>query len=207
MNYFSKPLLLLTALSLSVSMVSQSKDTLANGVFKDQRDGQQYKYITVENKMWMADNLNFNAEGSIPNGDYGRLYVFPIAMQACPEGWHLPSYAEWTQLLSSIAAKHNLKSTEGDWTGIAPYLKSNEGWADGSSNSNEYRFDALPGGKALIKGETLTSIEKGNQGYWWSSTYHFPQNLIGLNMTKSSNDLYTNPHPETGVALSVRCVK
>jgi uncharacterized protein (TIGR02145 family) len=29
---------------------------------------------------------------------FGVLYNWPAAMNACPKGWHLPSYAEWEQL-------------------------------------------------------------------------------------------------------------
>lgn len=51
---------------------------------------------------WMAQNLNYEAPDSKcvnknPEdcGHLGRLYTWPESQKACPEGWHLPSDAEW----------------------------------------------------------------------------------------------------------------
>lgn len=50
----------------------------------------------------MAENLNYNSENSFcydelkSNCDkYGRLYIWEIAKNVCPDGWHLPSDREW----------------------------------------------------------------------------------------------------------------
>lgn len=51
---------------------------------------------------WMAQNLNFEKEGSKCKSDsdtnfksYGRLYTWEASKSACPSGWHLPSDKEW----------------------------------------------------------------------------------------------------------------
>mgnify|MGYP003299868681 CR=1 FL=1 len=36
----------------------------ARGTFVDERDGQVYKYTTIGNQVWMAQNLNYAIEGS-----------------------------------------------------------------------------------------------------------------------------------------------
>ncbi|MCP4136847.1 MAG: hypothetical protein GY754_38105 [bacterium] len=74
----------------------------------DERDDQTYKTISIKGKTWMAQNLNYDdstgnnswiyKEDTIKEKKYGRLYIWESAMNACPDGWHLPSKKEWHNL-------------------------------------------------------------------------------------------------------------
>ena len=84
------------------AMIEQSNIKLELG-------GKTYKTVKINNKIWMAENLNFPIEGSyfydnnLNNGEkHGRLYTWDAAMNACPKGWHLPTDKEWDEMLEAL---------------------------------------------------------------------------------------------------------
>lgn len=147
-----KVILLFLTVSLRLTLNAQTI-----GSFIDSRDGQKYKTVTYEIKLeddskttrtWMAENLNFRIENSFCYDDYdsnceimGRLYTWPAAMKACPQGWHLPNDKEWKKLADlfggvALAGTH-LKS-------------SSELWVGAGHGTNKSLFNAMPYGNAKI---------------------------------------------------------
>jgi uncharacterized protein (TIGR02145 family)/uncharacterized repeat protein (TIGR02543 family) len=183
-----------------------------SGTFTDARDGKTYGYVTICNQTWMSKNLNYNADGSkcYDNLDsncdtYGRMYSRQAAIAVCPEGWHLPSLAEWELLGAYVGNNVNkLKATTG-WkseTKTCTSEEENRSW-DCSYNYNgtdDYGFSALPGGEGGYSNAPFTRI--GDQAYWWTATvidgYHYY--VEGLT-TKTESTFYAS------TIKSVRCIK
>lgn len=97
------------------------------------------------------------------NGEkYGKLYNWYAVNDPrglAPEGWHIPTSAEWTELTNFLGTFD---------TGSK--LKNDNGWgSDGNygNGNNESGFSGLPGG-ARHYGNNFNGI--GYFGYWWSST-------------------------------------
>ncbi len=68
----------------------------------------------------------------------------------CPEGWRVPSYHEWKQMVDYVATENGLSSEikYGNWgTLLGDYLQSKSGWSVQSSirgGKDLYDFTALP---------------------------------------------------------------
>jgi len=107
------------------------KDTTCGGYWwvpSKGNDIANYKTVQIGEQMWMAENLNYHVQGSRcydndpANCDkYGRVYDWPTAMALpycrfslcssqvgakhqgiCPNGWHIPSNADWDKLKATI---------------------------------------------------------------------------------------------------------
>jgi uncharacterized protein (TIGR02145 family)/uncharacterized repeat protein (TIGR02543 family) len=140
----------------------------SGSTFPDSRDGKTYKKVVIGTQTWMAENLNYDASGSVCYDNdpanctkYGRLYNWATALTACPSGYHLPSDAEWTTLTDFVGGS----STAGT------ALKSTSGWNSYVNGTDEYGFSALPGGGNFWVDDGFRSFEFADRmGFWWSAT-------------------------------------
>jgi uncharacterized protein (TIGR02145 family) len=75
---------------------------VAEVTFTDPRDNESYGVVEVSGLIWMTENLRYAARKSVcyDNDEdncriLGRLYSWEVALQACPDGWHLATEYEW----------------------------------------------------------------------------------------------------------------
>jgi len=142
--------------------------------------GKIYETVKIGEQVWMAKNLNYNAEGSkcynneLANCDkYGRLYGWHKAVAVCPVGWHLPKADEWDALVTTVGnnSATKLKATSG-WHTIV--YSDDYGYSYEYANyngTNESGFSALPGGYGSY--DTFSGIDDG--GRWWVADYKATQ--------------------------------
>jgi len=182
----------------------------------DDRDGKAYKEVAIGEQIWMAENLNYASGSSVCYDNdpahcdmYGRLYTWEDAKAACPVGWHLPSDAEWTELIDFITGLSS--------AGTAPILKSTTGWyKDKNTDFNgtdNYGFSALPGGQGTPDGKFYGDEKSGTGGdaFWWSSTERDgkPENawLTGFNGGEMVPNMVHKYENDKRYLHSVRCLK
>jgi len=171
-------------------------------VFTDTRDGQMYNTVTIGTQTWLAENLNYAEAGNswcygsnLSNCDvYGRLYDWNTAITIAPDGWHLPSSAEWTTLMNFLGgeavAGGKLKEV-----GTAHWAPPNTG------ATNESGFTGLPGG--WYDGHSQDLREYGG---FWSSTEAGGSQVLSRFLYHTGADSFEGMGQKTH-ARSVRCIR
>ncbi|MBP5718067.1 MAG: hypothetical protein J6X53_03695, partial [Abditibacteriota bacterium] len=162
-----------------------------------------------------------------PNGNaanvtsYGYLYNWAAAMHAsgssssnpsnvqgaCPDGWHLPSNAEWTQLLNYVRSKSEFQCN-GNNNNIAKALSSGTGWQTSTTAcavGNDLSLNNQTGFSAMPAGTYNGNYYIGGSTDFWSSTEK--DGAIAYTVYLSSNSATAmSVIPEKKYAYSVRCI-
>ena len=208
--------------SIENSRTSYLNPNINYGEMTDSRDGQVYKTVKIGTQVWMAQNLNYKTENSYCYNDstiycdkYGRLYTWAAAMDsvktgcgnnmkcspaypvqgACPNGWHLPSDAEWNDVIVIAGGGNFSLAGEG--------LKSRDGWLGNENTTDALGFSALPVGYRDYEG-VFKNINK-NVCFWTSTDVEDGSaNDLYLSSGYDGADMY---HDGKDYAFAIRCVR
>jgi uncharacterized protein (TIGR02145 family) len=191
------------------------------GSFTDSRDGKKYGYVKTGAQIWMAENLNYAAEGSKCYGEYddtkencpkyGRLYNWKTALKVCPNGWHLSTDAEWQALVNSAGGRET----------AGKLLKAKSGWNDyegskglkSGNGDDAFGFSALPGGSwSYVYNDDNYDYDyfgAGDFGRWWTATeknVRWTMDYYGTDVNRDNTE-YVNGGSMDNYLYSVRCVR
>ena len=134
------------------------------GTLTDSRDGQKYKTVQIGQQIWMAENLNYKAKGSVcPNNSssnctkYGRLYDWDMAKRSCPAGWHLPNTDEIETLVNLLGGKSVAREI----------LKKADICDDYDCGTDDFGFSVLPAGFFYAFGDEFRHMN--NRPFFWTA--------------------------------------
>jgi uncharacterized protein (TIGR02145 family) len=133
------------------------------------------------------------------NSAYGKLYNWYAINDTrglSPEGWHIPSDAEFT-ILSDYLGGESVAGGKMKETGYTHWLSPNEGATNSSG------FSGLPGGYRSSNGYYY-SIRY--YGYWWSSTVYDDTYAWYIYLYYNYTDLSRDYNYKV-CGFSVRCVR
>ncbi len=179
------------------------------GTFTDARDGQVYKYTTIANQVWMAENLKFDAPYSVcydkidgfcdtfgrfyslhENGKEFGLFDQELLDTICPAGWHVPSVNEWSVLANNMGEEAKAVSR----------LRSSENFGEKyKPGTDDCGFNSLPAGYWINGGDI--SVVYITSDYWTSTAKN-----LGATFSSwfSSNGISFEVNQPK---MSIRCVK
>ncbi|KPK85294.1 MAG: hypothetical protein AMS27_07615 [Bacteroides sp. SM23_62_1] len=186
-------------------LTSSYGDINQTSTFTDPRDGKEYATIQIGDQWWMAQNLNFDVYDSycynnsnINCQEFGKLYNWQTAITVCPEGWHLPTDKEWSEMESQIGMDfYDAYINVGFMRGIPQGRELKDGGCVG--------FNAKLGGQRSSSGNYVQINEYGT--YWTITEDETDNNYAWVRM-------FNVDHPGAGrgvaaktLYLSIRCLK
>ena len=136
---------------------------------------------------------------STQGNKYGKLYNWYAVNDPrglAPQGWHIPSDAEWTALETTLGGP-SVAGGKMKEAGTLNWTNPNTG---GNNNSG---FAGLPGG-FRSPGGFFSNV--GNGGHWWSSTEGSTAAAWSRNLITSSGNLIRGSSSKRG-GNSVRCLR
>lgn len=198
---------------ISTGTISTAAGVISDTLLKDV-DGNTYKTVKIGNQIWMQENLKvtkYSVDSSAiasydmysPSTDtllnYGSMYSISATtsiLNVCPDGWHVPTDADWTELLVFVGGNEWVNSSV--TTGLK-LIEPSPLWLYPINANNVTGFSGRPGGSATIAGNCYYN-GIGTEGNWW----RLGQGSIRLDGITGS---VGNTGYMTGAAYSVRCLK
>ncbi|HBF89398.1 MAG TPA: hypothetical protein DDX39_12220 [Bacteroidales bacterium] len=194
-------------------------DAQEKGSFIDIRDNRLYKTVKIGTQTWMAENLAYkisdgcwayNNDTNYTYTTYGLLYNWYESIKICPNGWHLPSDAEW-RILTDYLGGQDIAGEK---------MKAMVSWDQKANETNSSGFSGIAAGRynPPVTGELADFYSKytgfkgiGIEGGWWSSTddkeYEDAYFYSLYFMLGSVNSILSPVRDNKNSGNSVRCIK
>lgn len=191
-----------------------------DGSFTDPRDGRTYRTVKAGTAEWLKQNLAYEKAGTSRNGVkassfvFGRYYTWTEASGTlCPEGWHLPTDAEFIALAvaagaTSVTSPEPIPDAAGRLMGDISFNKTKmwEFWPDVKITDN-LGFSAIPAGYAQLAGSIYTYHGMGEYACFWTADEVDSDFAVARYIYADKPEIVASPMPKESFAASVRCVR
>jgi len=182
-------------------------------------NGDQISNVT-SSSLWQSTTSGawrYYNDDSQYNDDYGKLYNWQAvtdSRKVCPDGWHIPSDAEWKTLEGNLGMDPfelivtDFRGSNANVGGKLKKVDTSLWTSPNAGATDETGFSGVPGGYYNLDG-TFTGIK--SDGVWWSSTPAIPNTNLAYyrKLNYSNRGIYRSmPYGQmAGGGFSVRCLK
>ena len=172
---------------------------------RDRSGENDYYYTHIGNLDWFRNNLAWTGAGlayenaEVTSYPIGRYYTWNEAKDACPDGWRLPTDAEWASLGTDAGALMCDAYLNG--------TKMWEYWPD-VIHTNALNLAVIPSGYALPAITTPSYKRLYTYAAFWTATESEDGTQAAYRYMHAEEDVIRSTYAEKGsLALSVRCVR
>ena len=190
-------------------------------VFKDARDGKEYRYTAVGDREWFVDNLAYESAGKpffnakAMTDVFGMYYTWDDAVKACPDGWRLPSNSDFMALHNTICSDvetddmADFYGNAGDCMADA-YLNETKLWEYWPTVkiTNKTGLSMLPTGYAQISEDGAFAFTGSSEYFtcWVSDEYNAEKGCYRYIYTDKPN-IMLGAAGKKDFATAIRCVR
>ena len=185
--------------------------------FTDPRDNAVYYLTTSGGKVWMQNNLFYPESGvsffycDAIDPIVGRLYSWNEAVSVCPEGWHLPSDAEFAALAGIDGDSYTRGAIIEGCAGSLMadvYFNGTKMWTfwPQVKITNSSKFSAVPIGYAVDQEDSQKFNGANAYAVFWTSDSDGDSGIYRY-IYEDKTDVYCAKGDKKSFRASVRCVK
>ena len=177
---------------------NSTSTTMAYWYYPNNNESNKATYGLLYN--WKALMRNSSSSSANPSGVQG----------ICPNGWHVPSDAEWTQLTDYVSSKSQYQCNNNSGNIAKALASATTEWSSSTntcavgntpSNNNASGFGALPAGSYLG-----FYLYFGYGAFFWSATEASSEYAYYRYLSCDGADVYGVSNYE-GDGVSVRCLR
>ena len=183
-------------------------------------NGIVYPYVSIAGLDWLCRNIADKSAGApYRNSEemsdvFGRYYSFEDAQKVCPEGWRLPTDAEWVTMVSEFT----------DSEGVTPYspvpgvaaalmadatFNGNEMWQyypNVGDITNVSGLAVIPSGY-VVAGKNFAGLNEYAM-FWTADVVEGESDMAYYRyLVCDQSDLFASKGSRTSFGASVRCVR
>ncbi|MBP5397744.1 MAG: fibrobacter succinogenes major paralogous domain-containing protein [Bacteroidales bacterium] len=206
--------------SLPLETYEASKDSIWSW------KGCEYVSTKIGGKHWMRINLaaeedrNGTPVGTgflnyeIMRGVFGGYYNWNEAMNACPDGWHLPTDAEWTAMAVAVkpASASDVPQEGKKWLGVAGEMMCYYTFNTVQQCEYQPTVNVTENARMDVKMMGAATGRQyfkyaGRRAFFWTATEAGTGSALCRSFYYDSPDVYVDAMDKASFYASVRCVK